>query len=198
VGLVALSFTSLGNPSKSTKTKRRHEPQASNALGSLSNPIPLGKSVPVGAGWRLRVVSIDRNAHALDYFTNRARRVPPRARDIVILVAVKYSGGGQGSLGDVLGRLYAVGRHRAPYALTSGLNGCGPGEAPLTPPDLQTEAGDVFSGRSLQGHVCFEIAANDASTLRMYVERPINYSQIKSLENALNAKPKVVWFRLRR
>ena len=79
--------------------------------------------------------------------------------------------------------------HTAPYRLTSGLNGCGPGSAKLPSPDLQKviemdEA--IFSGRSLHGNVCFQVAKNDVSSLRLYVEPTYEQGDVPS-----------VWFALR-
>jgi hypothetical protein len=59
----------------------------------------------------------------------------------------------------------------------------------LPKPDLQANDSDVFSGRTVRGNVCFEIASNDAGSLRLYVDPP----------STLSGRPldKRAWFALR-
>jgi hypothetical protein len=85
----------------------------------------------------------------------------------------------------------AIGAHKAAYPLTSGLNGCGPGEAKLPPPDLDKiieREGQVFSGTILRGHICFEIASNDARSLSIYVN---------PLDTGNGPQSQRIWFALR-
>jgi hypothetical protein len=59
----------------------------------------------------------------------------------------------------VLNRLQAAGSHNAPYAYYS----CGIPPAP----NFEHVSGNVFSGQSITGNVCFQIAANDADSLML-------------------------------
>jgi hypothetical protein len=107
----------------------------------------------------------------------------------MLTIAATYTGGGQTFTHDLAGRVYTVGAHKASYLLTSGLNNCGPGEAKLPPPDIQpTMDSNVFSGTTMRGHICFEVASNDVRSLRLYVEPP---------ETLGGKQGKRVWFALR-
>jgi hypothetical protein len=58
-----------------------------------------------------------------------------------------------------------MGEHNARYDL---YGGCGPGFAKLPPPDLQPVIDfhqQIYSGQSVDGNVCFQVAANDAASL---------------------------------
>jgi hypothetical protein len=99
----------------------------------------------------------------------------------MVALSARYVGGGKSLFGgtdlpSVTKRIKAVGIHRAEYDLQSGLNRCGPFDVHLPKPDLQANQSDVFSGRTVRGNVCFEIASNDATTLRLYVEPPTSFS----------------------
>jgi hypothetical protein len=144
--------------------------------------IPLGKAAAVGGGWYLRIKSVNWNAaKAIAAVPGQyPHSVPRQAREVMPTVTYSYRGGGQSDVRiDFANRVFAVGRHKAPYSWDSGLNACGPGEAKLPPPDAQTKVGiggsSVFSGTSISGHICFEVAANDVSTLRLYVKPPETY-----------------------
>jgi len=82
----------------------------------------------------------------------------------------------------------AVGSHKATYDYAFG-NSCGPGESKLPSPDLQPTAENnepVFSGQTVSGNICFQVASNDAASLLFYVKPP---------SATPNAKP--IWFALR-
>src|SRR5262249_18623399 len=141
--------------------------------GSALHPIRLRTTGGVGDGWRLRILSVTPNADSLvkDYGTNAVKTVPPKAQDVMLTISAKYTGGGEAFVQDFMTGLNVIGKHHAKYPLTSGLNGCGPGEGKLPAPDLGSVTDDqVFSGRTLTGHICFQIAANDAASLRLYYE----------------------------
>jgi hypothetical protein len=74
-----------------------------------------------------------------------------------------YAGGGKAGAGDVVSYgLRAMGTHNASYDPRS--DSCGD----VWPrPSLQY-AGVIYSGQRVRGHVCFQIAKNDARTLMLY------------------------------
>lgn len=74
-------------------------------------------------------------------------------------MSLTYVGGGSSNLGDFLfdRELVAEGAHNAPYRHI----GCVP-----PPPDLDL-VGDVFSGQTVTGDLCYEIASNDADSLML-------------------------------
>jgi hypothetical protein len=150
-------------------------------------PIPLGRSAAVGGGWYLRIMAVDWNAQAeIDAVPNQIQYrspVPPQAREVMLAVAYSYRGGGQSNATvDFADRVFAIGKHKAPYSWASGLNACGPGSVILPAPDAQVDVereANLFSGTTISGHICFEVAANDVSTLRLYVKPPEKYPPSK-------------------
>ncbi len=118
----------------------------------------------------------------------------------MLLAAVAFKGGGSGNVGfDFGGRVFAIGSHNAPYKWTSGLNACAPGESKLPPPDAISPAVEqdhaVFSGTTLRGHMCFEVAKNDVRSLRLYVTAHESMSGKPSVFDPNEPRP--VYFALR-
>jgi hypothetical protein len=129
------------------------------APGSRQNPYPLGTAVPLYE-WRFKVNSaiINANTEVEAYGNNPPP--PAGAQYTLVSVTATYTGGGSGSVGMWLGYeedIVLVGASNAEYGIDDGFFTCGP----LDP----TSSGEVFSGQSVTGNLCFEIASNDASTL---------------------------------
>jgi hypothetical protein len=153
--------------------------------------VRLRRAAAVGDGWRMRIVGIDWNATREVEAASREYQLqtPAHAQNVMLTVTATYAGGGSTLRHDLAGRISAIGKHRVPYPLASGLNNCGPGEAILPPPDIQPKLDTtLFSGTTLRGHICFEVATNDVRSLRLYVEPPLTVR---------GQRGKRVWFRLR-
>ena len=147
---IALAIAGVGDTTDKHKA-RRH----AKAKGTRSKPIPLHEAARIGGGWRLRVLSVTRNANGLV-----SEKPPAGAQAFIARVALTYKGGGKDSAGALVrSEINAMGAHRASYdygsdscVAYSGLN----------------ETGDVYSGRTVRGNMCFQIAANDARSLMLY------------------------------
>ena len=132
----------------------------------------------------MRVVSVTPNANdvvaSVKSYGLAVNRPPAKgAQYFMVRLALHYVGGGKGDTNAVLGLLYAVGKHKASYS--SGQDYCG-----TIPNPVRFE---VFSGQSVVGNECWEIASNDSSTLRHFVGNPDGYST--------NGYSRRVWFALR-
>jgi hypothetical protein len=163
VALIVGAVLGFGNKSKSSS--------GPGGTGSRSDPVPMGKAADVGGGWRLKVLHVTPNANRQVLAAEKAAnplgpwtRVPKGAQDFVVNLVVTYTGGGKGDLHSLLNLgLGAIGAHNASYNLTD--NSC----ADFLPKRLDlSQHGDVFSGQTARGKVCFQIAANDAKTLLLY------------------------------
>jgi len=190
VALIIAAFAGLGDTSNKTSA------QTPRARAAKTKPVRLGRVAAVGAGWRLRIlppVAWDAGASIAavpDQYGSRTQ--PAHAQDVMLTVAATFAGGGQSfASGDFAGRVFVMGKHRAQYPLTSGLNGCGPGSAKLPAPDAQTafeQDSRVYSGTTLSGHICFQVATNDVRSLRLGV------SPVETLNGK---RGRTVWFALR-
>ena len=140
--------------------------------GARENPVPLGQTADVGDDFRLRIVSVTPDASA-QFGPNF--KPPPGAQQFMALITVTYTGGGKGSVLYFRNHLWAQGSHNVKYDFDNDY--CGP----WPEPSLQYK-GDLFSGQSLTGNVCFMIASNDAASLMFFTE--MDYQQF-------------VWFALR-
>lgn len=135
--------------------------------GNRLNPYAFGKTGPVGNGWDVKINSTVPNANSIieavvDQYGSPANQPPPAgAQDYMVNVTLTYTGGGSSNAFDnVLDGLRAQGAHKADYAYYS----CG---TPPTP-NFESVSGDLFSGQSLTGNVCFQVAVNDVSSLMVH------------------------------
>jgi hypothetical protein len=118
------------------------------------NPVPLASTASVGEGWRVRVNSILPNAQLVPG--------PPSGGDYFAAnVTIGYFGGGASTPENYL-TWQATGSHRTPY--NPGSNPC-PNLGPEPALDTYTP---LPSGQSTSGYVCWQIAANDASSLELF------------------------------
>lgn len=136
------------------------------------NPVPLGTSANVGQGWRVRVNSVVPQAQLLP--------APPAGADYFAAdVTIGYFGGASSTPENYL-TWRAIGSHHTPY--DPGSSPC-PNQGP--DPALNTYD-PVLSGQSRSGYVCWQIAANDAGSLELYIgSGTLDY-------------PGTTWFALRR
>jgi hypothetical protein len=189
VALIVAAIAGLGD------TKDKTSAQVRQVRVAKVKPVRLGRGSGVGAGWRLRILSVNWNADAAIASTPGqygGSVSAPHAQDVMLTIVARFAGGGQSFASmDLGGRIFVIGRHRARYPLTSGLNDCGPGEAKLPPPDAQAAFEldrRVYSGTVLRGHICFQVARNDARSLRLGV------SPVETLNGK---RGRTIWFALR-
>jgi hypothetical protein len=118
------------------------------------NPIPLGKAADVGNGWRVRVNSATANVQL-------SPPAPTGAEYFDANVTITYLGGGSATPEQDL-TWQVVGGHRTTYD-----PGSDPCPQPGPQPSLDTYD-PVYSGQSVSGYVCWQIAANDAKSLELF------------------------------
>jgi hypothetical protein len=118
------------------------------------HPIPLGTTADVGRGWHVQVNSVTPNVQLSP---------PPAsgAQYFAANVTITYLGGGSATPEDAL-TWQTIGSHNATYN-----PGSDPCPYPGPEPPLPTYA-PVLSGQSVTGYVCWQIAANDATSLELY------------------------------
>jgi hypothetical protein len=133
--------------------------------GDRRNPYALGRAVKLNGGWQIRVnaaiLNADAQVAAVTDESGRPANDPPKpgAQYTLVNVTLTYIGGGSSYLGGYLydQELSAEGAHNTPYQQL----GC-----VSPPPDLYV-VGDVSSGQSVTGDLCYEIASNDADSLML-------------------------------
>jgi hypothetical protein len=118
------------------------------------NPIRLGTNASVGEGWRVRVNSVLPNAQLLP-------AAPAGADYFAANVTIGYFAGASSTPENYL-TWRAIGSHHTPY--DPGSNPC-PNQGPEPTLDMYDP---VLSGQSRSGYVCWQIAANDASSLELF------------------------------
>ena len=136
--------------------------------GTRTHPVPIGQAFNVAGGWRLKVVSVTSDATQAvlavrDQSGGPNIAPPPGAQDFLVLVEATYTAGGSGNPYSLLTSLDAKGSHDALY--TNGNNGCGA----LPSPRLGYSDSNVFSGQTVSGNVCWQIASNDAASLKLSI-----------------------------
>jgi hypothetical protein len=161
--------------------------------GSRSDPIRVGRTAAIGGGWKMHVIGVTRNANRLvvaakDKYGDRLNQAPPRgAQDFLVRLSLTYAGGGKDDVSLLRDfGIHAEGAHHASYDMTN--DSCG---NTVPKPSLES-ASQVFSGQTIRGNVCFQIAKNDAHSLMLYTG---NTKANELLVNLTNLK--TVWFALR-
>jgi hypothetical protein len=118
------------------------------------HPIPVRTDANVGEGWRVRVNSVTPSTQLVP--------APPAGEDYFAAnVTIGFFGGASSTPENYL-TWQAIGSHRTPY--NPGSNPC-PYPGPQPPLDMYDP---VPSGQSVSGYVCWQIAANDASSLELF------------------------------
>jgi hypothetical protein len=148
--------------------------------GDRLNPYRLGTAAKLTQGWQMKVNSATLNADAeveavTDQYGNPVNSPPPvGAQYTLVNVSMTYVGGGSRSLpGYLQSGVWTVGAGKGGYDVY----GCQP-----PPRDLNSDFTPVPSGQTVTGNLCFEIASNDAGTLRL---------------GAYGTTGQAVWFALR-
>jgi hypothetical protein len=125
--------------------------------GDRLNPYPLGTPVQLVQGWKVKVNSAIINADAQVEAVNGNVPPPAGAQYSLVNLSMTYTNGGSGDLGFFAqGYLGTEGAGNAGYAAD--------GQCETPAPDLGV-VGQVFSGQTETGNLCFLIASNDAATL---------------------------------
>ena len=132
--------------------------------GDRLNPYKLGTAATLQGGWQLKVNSALINADSeveavIDPYSGLPDANPPPpagAQYTLVNVSMTYQGGGSYSLPGYLLGVQAVGAGNAGY----NVDGCQP-----PPLYLDSDFTPVFSGQTVTGNLCFEIASNDAASL---------------------------------
>jgi hypothetical protein len=122
-----------------------------------ANPIPLGHRAAIGDGWVLSVTSATLDATAQIVAIPGNSPPHPGAQYTLLNLAATYTGGGSSILDDFGDKLSTVGAHNATY-----YGGCG-----QVPPPALPVYQSIFSGQSISGNICYEIASNDAPSLEL-------------------------------
>ena len=121
-----------------------------------SNPVPLGTAATIADGFRLRVVSVTPYA--------RLPYPPPNGAEYFVAnIAATYVGGGAGDLAPLYNNLEAIGAQNVAYNTSE--NGCPNfGPAPVFP-----VGGQLVSGQTRAGNICWVIARNDVASLELFI-----------------------------
>ena len=144
--------------------------------GDEKNPIPMRNSWPIGDGWKLEVVAATPNAdgQVIDHASGLPAVPASGTQFFVFEIVLTYATVGSAMLEAMAQNWFTEGSHNVKY-FYFGDTSCGGASAVSLPsPDLQPMivAGDsVASGQSVEGNICFQVAANDASTLRLHTAR---------------------------
>jgi hypothetical protein len=135
--------------------------------GTEADPIPLNTAWPVGGGWTVTVHSSTSKITVGDApaeFQPAHRRdvTAPRGAEFLLLsVSVTYRGSGSIPIGDFLQRVSARGRHHAFYGYLYDFT--------LPAPNLVMDIYPVYSGQTVNGDICFEVASAEAKSLLLDV-----------------------------
>jgi hypothetical protein len=153
-------------------TRKEHVTATFVPPGTRTNPIPMRTSWPIGNGWTLRVVGATPNADGQVIESVSGLPAVPRfgTQFFMLDIVLSYPAAGSAMLGPMAQNWAAEGSHNFKYEYFADTR-CGvPANVSLPAPDLQPmilNNESVSSGQSVEGHICFQIAMNDASTLRL-------------------------------
>jgi hypothetical protein len=128
-------------------------------VGTRENPIPLGTPpVALGDGWQVRVASIMPDATEVVLRHNQSNKPPGAGKQFFMArVTATYTGEESSKFLASL-RLSAVGASSVEYSIRES---CGaiPDEFPWA---------EVFSGGTVTGNICWQVATSDVPSLVMY------------------------------
>jgi hypothetical protein len=166
--LVALSIVGaiVGGETGSKSDASR----AAKRGASRSRPVPLHHVGGVWNGWRLRVLSV--TPSAVQLLGHERQPIAAGGQEFMVSLAASYRGGGYGRVRDLVRRLYVDGSHGVYYSPDSGDLNCAARLPAASGSPMNETRALVFAGHSTRGHLCFQIAKNDAKTLALYVDRP--------------------------
>ena len=126
---------------------------------SRSNPVPLGQQAGLYDSWAMSVVSYSPDATAAVLAENMFNDPPAAGKQFAIVrVRATYTGASSDSFGGSF-RLRAVGSSNVSHSTFA--NYCG-----VIPDEISSAT--LFPGGTIEGNVCFEVTAADASSLMLY------------------------------
>jgi hypothetical protein len=177
----------------SSTTSGASDKRSGKSAGKESSPVALGHYGGVWGGWRLRLTAY--TPHAFEYDYVYPRKLPLGASEVMVAATARYAGGGSADLADLTRRIYVTGSHNATYQASTGDGSCSPRR--LTEQQAKRalqhtftySSRQVFSGTSVTGRLCFEIATNDLPSLRLYVDPTDCSSEVSDCKH--------VWFALK-
>jgi len=121
------------------------------------NPVPLGKIGTVSGDFKVTVKSIEPNVQL-----DPGPPPSPGAEYFGAKLSVTYTGGGSKSFSG--GAAQVIGSHNSPYSMPD--DRC-PDEWPWPVTRLDTPT-VLYSGQSVTGYLCWQVAKNDAKSLDLY------------------------------
>jgi len=138
-------------------------------VGTRENPVPKGTTAAVGQRWALRVISVTPNANEAVKKENSYNDPPkPGHQFFIARVSLTYVAEGSGKYGGDYS-LRGVGPAAVEYTVID--NDCG-----VVPDEMNDR--EVFKGGSLEGNVCWEIQAGDASGMALFDSRQPKESRV--------------------
>ncbi|HEY8775154.1 MAG TPA: hypothetical protein VIM33_01605 [Gaiellaceae bacterium] len=170
--VVGIVDATKGQKPKTADAGTANKAKVRLAAGGLrSNPVPLHTIGGVWDGWRLHVESV--TPTAAQFLGRHRKSIAPGGREFMLSISVTYKAGGYKGVRGLLRRLYVAGSHAVYYSPDSGDLNCAATayDSHLVRP-LNETARIVFSGHTAEGHLCFQIASNDARSLVLFVNRP--------------------------
>jgi hypothetical protein len=170
--VVGIVDATKGQKAKTANAGAANKPKIRLAAGGLrSNPVPLHATGGVWEGWRLQVVSV--TPTATPFLGQHRQHISPGGQEFMVSVSATYKGGGYKGVRGLLRRLYVAGSHAVYYSPDAGdLNCAATAYASHLVRPLNETGRIVFSGHKAEGHLCFQIADNDARSLVLFVKRP--------------------------
>lgn len=127
--------------------------------GTRQNPYPLGMAVGLAGGWTLKVNSAILNADAQVEAVSGNAPPQPGAQYTLLNISMTFQGAGSSVLQDYINSswLHAEPARSPLYYVSS---------CTAPPVDLHN-VGQVFSGQTVTGNLCFSIYKSDANTLML-------------------------------
>lgn len=155
VPVEAAAAPSVPATERSTATTAPSEVSATTgAVGTRSNPVPLGQPAEVGAGWTVLVNSVDLDANDEVAAANQFNEPPAEGKVYVLAnVTITYNGSEPSDAAGVT--FEALGA-----ATNTAIS-----QAMAVAPDELSMFTEVFQGGSLSGNVVFEVPVADVETL---------------------------------
>lgn len=138
--------------------------------GTRTNPLPWGGHLPIGNGWSLGVWGVTQNADGLVIDNSSGLPAVPKSgtQFFMIDLGLMYAGSGSARLKPLASNWFAEGSDNVKYDYLDD-GGCGPSaNVSLPGGDLQPSIQNnqpVAPVYGFGGHICLQVASNDASTL---------------------------------
>ena len=139
---------------------RRTVPVPSHAVGTRSNPFPLGTRV-AGSQWAITVNSTNFDAWPLVEATNAFNHPPASGvQDVMSNLTISYLGAGSSDLSPIVTELSIVGQSGVGY--TSFGNRCG-----VLPSPEEIDFSSLFSGATIQLNLCWQVPSSDVASVEL-------------------------------